>query len=162
VTTVLADWHRAIIVADSQTVIGDMRAGFRNKLRRIPDPKGGDMLLGTAGRTSDALLFEGWLRGGMDIPYGRRKDLPELSAQDFGALLVRPDGLYMFNEDYVALPIEEGWFAIGNGAPYAMAAYLAGADPVEAVRIACKLDVYTGGPICYTTLAGDEGRKDAT
>jgi hypothetical protein len=37
-------------------------------------------------------------------------------------------------------------FSIGSGMAYAQAAMAAGKDPLEAVKIAAKYDVYTGGP----------------
>lgn len=45
-------------------------------------------------------------------------------------------------------------YAIGSGAGFALAAMMAGADAVQAVKIACKLDPYSGGRIMKVRCIG--------
>lgn len=79
-----------------------------------------------------------WLNGG---------DKPDFKSDQFGALILRLNGSvgYICND----LFSEECTppYAIGSGARYAMAAMLAGKTPVDAVKIASKLDSGTGGGV---------------
>ena len=45
------------------------------------------------------------------------------------------------------LPRPEPFWAIGSGAKIALGAMAYGASPVEAVQIACRFDLYTGGDV---------------
>jgi ATP-dependent protease HslVU (ClpYQ) peptidase subunit len=52
-------------------------------------------------------------------------------------------------ENGSVLPVPRGakFWAIGSGAPYALAAMYAGASATEAVKIAAKIDTSTGLPV---------------
>jgi hypothetical protein len=41
---------------------------------------------------------------------------------------------------------DDGIYAVGSGAKYAVGAILAGASPLEALKIAASQDAYTSGP----------------
>lgn len=74
--------------------------------------------------------------------------LPEKD-KEFEALMVSPKGQIFYVEDGGSIgPLRtKGFIAIGSGAKVAMAAMEMGASATEAIRIAMKYDVYTGGRI---------------
>lgn len=47
-------------------------------------------------------------------------------------------------------------YCIGSGAGYAQAAMLAGADAIEAVKIACKLDCSSGGKVQWKRVYNED------
>lgn len=56
-------------------------------------------------------------------------------------------------ESDAMIPSEfRGAYSIGSGCDFAMGAMLAGKSAAEAVRIAAKLDIYTGGPVRTLTV----------
>lgn len=65
------------------------------------------------------------------------------------AILISPDGVVYYREGsgVVTKIKHEGFIAIGSGAIEAMCAMSAGADAVQAVKIACKYNKSCGGKI---------------
>lgn len=57
--------------------------------------------------------------------------------------------IYEDKEKWIAeiLPILDTQVAVGSGAHYALGAMLAGKSAIEAVKIACKLDINSGLPV---------------
>lgn len=94
-----------------------------------------------AGNDADRAAFLVWFRGGMK---GR---------VDFGtssALILNSSGLYIFDANYTApVRLEHSREAIGTGAKAAMCAYeaLGFTDPQRAVRIVCRHDAGSRGPV---------------
>ena len=73
---------------------------------------------------------------------------PQHHIESIEALVYSKGKLYHFDEDCIAIPM--GSIAgIGSGGGYAVAAMLAGADAGEAVKIACKLDMYSNGTVYH-------------
>lgn len=136
-TTILADRRLGVMVADSSMTDDDRRWAAR-KVFRVRGA-----LLGFAGNEPDFHLFREWFRGGAHTP----------ADFDFGAssaLVLDATGLYFFDANYTSLQrIESGREAIGTGGKAAMCAYeaLRFADPVKAVRIVCKHDSNSLGPV---------------
>lgn len=62
-------------------------------------------------------------------------------------LLVGKSKVYCLEADKMIPYKVSKTFAIGSGCKFAMAAMACGKTPAEAVRIASKLDVYTGGAV---------------
>jgi len=73
---------------------------------------------------------------------------------DWEALLVKPDGeVFLFVDAYYPSgPLIGDVFTIGSGKKYALGAYRAGANAVQAVEIAIQCDSMCGGPIAAVTL----------
>lgn len=63
------------------------------------------------------------------------------------ALLAGPKGAVLFESDQMAPFKVPKIFAIGSGSRFAMGAMYAGSSAADAVRIASKLDEYTGGKV---------------
>lgn len=72
-------------------------------------------------------------------------DLPA----SFTLLAVEPNGdvYYMSDTPHISGPLKGEFFAIGSGLEYALGAMERGATAVEAIRIACKFDVWSDLPI---------------
>jgi len=66
---------------------------------------------------------------------------------DIEAIELRPDGIYVYEGILTAVKIKNQFYAIGSGAPYALAAMRLGLSPKEAVAIAAEFDPGTGGEI---------------
>jgi hypothetical protein len=106
-----------------------------------------DVLIGTAGETSPSLLFVDW--------YGSGKEPPQMLCDlggDFLCLILTPKGL--FEADVYCRPVQvmESFYAIGSGAKAALAAMHCGKSAVDAVRIAARIDPYTGGRVMHMKL----------
>jgi ATP-dependent protease HslVU (ClpYQ) peptidase subunit len=55
--------------------------------------------------------------------------------------------LFDIGDDLSVMRSIDGFYGVGSGAPIALGALHAGAKPVKAVEIACKLSIYSAGPI---------------
>lgn len=55
--------------------------------------------------------------------------------------------LFDIGDDLSIMRSVDGFYGVGSGAPIALGALHAGAKPVKAVEIACKLSIYSAGPI---------------
>ena len=129
-TTIATDGK--ILVADTQMTEGDVSQNYQGKLRKI----NGD-LVGGAGSADNVALFFSWYENPEQKP-------PRLNGQ-FGGIVVSEDGLiYRYTSRLIPHRVDEPFYAIGSGAPIALGAMEAGANPEEAIKIACKRDIYTG------------------
>lgn len=149
-TTIIAT--KDMVLSDGKVTVGN-RVDQLNfcKVRNI-----GNYLLGGAGRASSITKFFNWFetkvhaeelqsmsdRIVIDIP-------PDERDEDFYALIVTPDKeilLYENNDVTRSLLIEDkGYYAIGSGADFALAALDAGVSPEQAMEIAKQRDCYSGG-----------------
>ena len=147
-------YRGGIIAADSRATYTSEAAGSRvhacKKLfrKRVGEGrKAHDVIIATAGETSPGMVFVDW--------YGTGKPVPELFLHlggDFTCLVLTPRGLFEYDVYCRGEPIEEEFYAIGSGAKAALGAMHAGKSAVEAVRIACRIDPYSGGRIVQETL----------
>lgn len=134
-TTILADHHLGLMVCDSNITDED-RVWVGKKVWRI-----GGTLIGMAGTDADRTAFLKWYRAGMKGPV------------NFGgssALILTRVGLFLFDANYTTpQKIERGREAIGLGGKAAMCAYeaLGFNDPRRAVKIVCKHDASSRGPV---------------
>jgi len=137
-TTIATDGHQ--IVADTLQVWGTERS-LRPATKMIVRNKTIYALSGTYGLLND--LIE-WVEAG-----ARQKDVPfaDLDWQ-WTMLVLRQGSIWQASSELPGLLQEGGFpFAIGSGSEFALGAMHAGATPLEAIRIASKLDIYTGGPL---------------
>ena len=92
-----------------------------------------------AGDQQSGLLFVDWLNGG---------DKPELPLEDFEAIVLTKAGKMIYYGDKLKpAPVTESHVAIGSGSHLAIGAMMEGASPEKAVKIACKRDAYSSGPV---------------
>ena len=133
-------WDGKTLASDSQLTDDFIEQRSVKKLFRV---KGS--LIGVTGDYSSGLLFVNWFQGGE-----LEDERPKLT--NFSALVVRANG-EAFEYDKSFVPIPAGRItAIGSGRGPALGALLAGANAVEAVHIAKKVDPDTGGLVKKLTL----------
>jgi hypothetical protein len=86
-------------------------------------------------------------------------ELKDRIGDDFSAIVISPDGQFLWTEELIAMPIIPP-YALGSGREAALGAMYAGCDATNAVEIACKLDVYSGLPVdsmaCATTAGAEK------
>jgi ATP-dependent protease HslVU (ClpYQ) peptidase subunit len=67
--------------------------------------------------------------------------------QRFHFLIAVGGELFDIGDDFSICRSNDGWYAIGSGAGYALGALAMGATPQEAVEASCKFSVYSSGPV---------------
>lgn len=130
-------YRDGVLASDSLVTLGSTKVhGSYQKIRRV-----GGHLIGTAGSVAACQSFIDWVRCGDD-------ESPPPKGE-YNALIIDPRGRVREMENGSVLPVPRGakFFAIGSGAPYALAAMYAGASATEAVKIAAKIDTSTGLPV---------------
>lgn len=139
-TTILADWRLGVLVADS-SVSDDDRVWSDRKTYRHQGA-----IYGFSGDVAEAILFMQWIKG--------RGKPPKFTGSD--CLKLSPDGLFHFNGSTVAHQVSNGVEAIGSGGKAAICTYeaLDWTDPAQAVRIVCKHDAGSRGPVRVYRLPG--------
>lgn len=131
-------YREGVLAGDSQAT--DSQKWQCVKVYRL-DTEAGELLVGYCGEVFAAHVFMRWLTDG-----GRE---PDLGNEQFEAIVIsaKTGRVTMWNQSLVPFRPRGKFFAIGSGGPVAMGAMHKGADAVEAVKIACKVDPYTGGPV---------------
>ena len=134
-TTIVID--RKTLVVDSQVTAGSCIVGVKNKIQEI-----GEYFVAGCGNTDGIDLVIGYLLEGKEKPSG-------LSANDADVLFVNKEtgeAFRAFGDTLVMSKAVIPFFG-GSGAEIAQGAYQVCNDPIKALKVAMKLDVYTGGPI---------------
>lgn len=148
-TTIVYDRAEGVVAADSQDT-GESRKMTCAKLYRV-----NNHIIGTAGGSYSGLLFVRWFAKQQGEPdwddHDNHPDLTNLAEdEDFECLVVRPDGTcYTINRLFVPYEMLHDYVGLGSGAGPALGALYAGATAHEAVKIACKIDAASSGPIKY-------------
>ena len=125
------------LAADSQTTTGSIRG----TTVKIAKNKAGFLVAGSG----DLCVIKQWLNWVLDgMPPERQ---PE-HCRESNIIVVDPRGrVTVFEDNAVALSPPRKQWALGTGSDIALGAMAAGADARQAVKIACKLDVYSGGRV---------------
>jgi len=104
-----------------------------------------DSLVGIAGDGAQGMDMVEWYRAGCDVekfPIAQRdKD------QWATVVVVKPDGLWLYERTPVMMRIEDAIYATGSGRDYALAAMHLGKSAAEAVEIACLFDIGCGNGV---------------
>lgn len=140
-------YRGGVLAADTRAYSGDKHPiGAKAKIRRLDD--------GTLIGCSTTVVGGGervldWYAAGMP----EDQEVPE----HFQLIVAKPGGelFYANGNAFLSGPLEAGFIAIGSGEQYAHGALMAGACAVEACKIACACDPWTGFPI----MAIRHGRK---
>lgn len=132
-TTIVADARAGVMVADSRCTIGGSWVPS-TKVERFQAE-----LIGCAGSEPDIQRWRKWYLA------GKRGARPK--CEDFNAIILRADGVYIAWDGGHEMLIERGYHAIGSGSDAAQGALMAGADAKGAVEIACFIDAGSGGDI---------------
>lgn len=135
-TTIATDGKT--IACDSQQDTGFINQVKSKKIFKIPNG-----WAGAAGEAGPSLAALNWIRNG--------GDKPDLSSGDFSLVILRDSGVFTLENDLIEIPVGIP-FAAGSGAPYAMGAMLSGKTAPQAVRLAIKLDPFSGGQIVTKKL----------
>lgn len=150
-----------VIAADSRLTYSTEGGGARKhlctKLYRKTVGEGRkahDVIIATAGESSPGLVFMDWYGSGKPIP-----DMLRDLGGDFTCLILTPKGL--FEADVYCRPdqIFEPFYAVGSGSKEALAAMHCGKSAADAVRIAARIDPYTGGRIVSMSLEPRQPRR---
>ena len=104
------------------------------KIWKVPDG-----VIATAGVMATGHKFYQWMAD------CRRGEPPDMT--DTSALLITGTQILHFDQVPDPYPIDDPFAAIGTGSMAALACMQLGHSPKEAVRIAAKIDPYTGGKI---------------
>ena len=155
-------YRDGILAADSRLTV-DHGSGARKhtckKLfrKRVGEGKKAyDVIIATAGESSPGMVFVDW--------YGSGKPVPDLFLHlggDFLCLVLSPSGLFEYDVYCRGEPIEEEFYAVGSGSMAALAAMHCGKSAIEAVRVASRIDSFTGGRIVYEALNKETPRVKA-
>jgi len=137
-TTIAASLSTLEIAAD-RMVSGDDSFYLTSKLRR-----GQNKIYGACGDWDKCLKMLKAIR--------YRKNID--TEIDVTVLMLKHDGIWIFESSIIPVRIENDFFSIGTGAGYAMGAMHLGKSPAEAVEIAALYDPNTRGPVESITLGG--------
>lgn len=135
------------LASDSQVTSGGTRAGTLQKVYHLKKSRVGECLVGFAGEASKLIGFLQYLEK-------LRKEPP--SGTYDAVVIVKENSTirgYDDGEEYVLLTAP---VAIGSGGDFALAALHMGYSAVEAVRLAIKLDIYSGGDIQSVSFGDTE------
>lgn len=111
----------------------------------------GSSLFGTAGHGSLCLVLLDWLR----TPRNRDrlyKQIPPEYRDDVRLLELNPGGLVIWDGWGAACRLHDKMFAIGSGAPAALAAMRGGDTAEQAVKVAIGCDEASGPPVQVLSL----------
>lgn len=99
---------------------------------------GGDVL-GFAGSQTEGMRFVEWYAN-------KSGDAPALDSAE--VIILKHNGcIEYWDSSLTPTRVKKKFTAIGSGASCALGAMHAGATPEQAVKIACKVDTSTGGPV---------------
>jgi ATP-dependent protease HslVU (ClpYQ) peptidase subunit len=134
-TTILADLRKGLMVSDSAAGDGD-RVWTVRKVWKL-----NGLLIGMAGSVAEHPDFLQWVRTGCS---GRA---PRFKSS--AALVMSADELLYFSGGCEPMQVPSGIEAIGSGGKAAMCVYdaLGFEDPAQVVRIVCKHDAGSRGPV---------------
>lgn len=147
-----------LLAADRQVTAGDQTiAGRMTKIRKIETSRGCVLACGS-GQANMVRGFLDWVVKGMpenDLPVMHIKLFDDEPMHACGFVFYRPDRVVCLSPlGFDEMEVE--YWADGSGADFAMAAMEAGANPIEAVRIAARRDLYTGEGVDWVALPGCE------
>jgi ATP-dependent protease HslVU (ClpYQ) peptidase subunit len=120
--------------------ISDVPMFLTTKIFRV-----GDSLYGFAGSPAQSLKFLEWRR--------EPDKKPEFSgAADFTVLELSHAGIFYWDDELIRLPVEADFYAIGNGAEYALGALAMGASLKRSIVVASRWDEKTGPEVQMMSL----------
>lgn len=150
-------YKNGIMVSDGRMSLGDMI--IKDDTQKVFWVN--NHLVGVCGRARAINTFVTWLQKMTDYhivnqEVGELVDLVPPALEDdegYSALVVTPSRQVLMYEGNT--PIDMGLdvpMSVGSGSCFALAAMKAGVSAEEAVKVACELDVYSGGEITVVQL----------
>jgi hypothetical protein len=145
-------YKNGTIAADRQATDGGLRLETDEKLTQR-----GDMVYAVAGVLATGLMTVSWLLRNNHNPWGEEGECP-MKDDDDGTCVVTMDlrtgTVEVWEAPGYPMSVKDKFAAWGSGAPVAIGAMAAGADAVEAVKIASAWDEGTGlGVRAFTAWA---------
>lgn len=149
-TTIATDG--LIIAADTMTTRpgGFREPGHYKKMHVVDAPTGGRWIVAVAGDMSMIDPLKLWVvegAGAADIPF--RDD----RHADWHLWVFKPEGLFEAMASAPRLCPCNTPNAIGSGARFAIGAFAMGATPRQAVEVAMRFDIYSGGDVEVMDIA---------
>jgi ATP-dependent protease HslVU (ClpYQ) peptidase subunit len=131
------------IAADGQVTCGDTIEDTNAKnVFRLKDGRA----FGFAGCLASGFQFQWWPDNGMNLD-----ELPTLS-EDFSAVVIDGSKTVLVFDHLLRTMKMPAPYTTGSGMQYAITAMDLGATPKEAVKAACKRDVWSSGTIRSVTV----------
>ncbi|MBW1784758.1 MAG: hypothetical protein JRL30_28940 [Deltaproteobacteria bacterium] len=122
-----------VMAGDRQQTCNGVIVGYRTKIHKHEG-----CLIGCCGDVQDCVAFVEWFKKGC----GEEK--PQVS-DHFTAMVIYPDTkICMFGDKLFPHELGANSHAIGSGCEIAIGAMAVGANPIEALAVACKIDTGTG------------------
>lgn len=144
-TTICTDGRT--VAADGKSCLGDRPVSLRTQKIVVSN---GTLYALSGPECMIRPIIEWWERGHDHATVPVAKD----EGCAWTLMVIDPGGtVIMTSRCQFPSPIPSGVFAIGSGADYAMGAMLAGKSPREAIAIASRCDVWTGGDIQEVVIA---------
>lgn len=137
-------YRAGILAADSQGTDDDH--GGRTKTTKIFKIR--DCIAAFAGDVAEGHVFMKWLRKGKP-----EDEKPTFDKDEFEGVTLDANGLWFWDWNFIPVPLEDEFCAIGSGAAFAIGAMEAGASAIEAVEIAIRRDTGSGGKIVSYAVA---------
>lgn len=141
-------YRNGILAADSRAYSGGKAPiGSKTKIFHNPELK----LAGGCSTTAVGFgeRFWMWLTGEIGD-----QDFKESQPEEgFTALTIQDGEVFIYEDSpFPTGPLKADYFAIGSGREYALGAMEMGASALEAVRVACKHDVWSAEPLLAIDL----------
>lgn len=136
-TTIAANLKE--MAADSRTSDNETYYATEGKIQRI-----GSDLVGCCGNIDSIAKFLAW--------YETRGDLPDFEGDDFEAVALTHDGLFIYCNTCRPRKLIDPFCAMGSGGQAALAAMHTGCSPKRAVEIAIRCDKNSGPPVVVSRL----------
>lgn len=135
------------IAWDGKSLAADKRMGFGTEFATVTKiARAHGCLIGWAGGSALGKAMFNWFEMGRnpaDYPASQRDD-----AKCGTFIVIGPSGcVSQYSQEPYPIHVEEKFYAIGSGSPFASAAMFLGCDARRAVEVACALDMNSGNGI---------------
>jgi ATP-dependent protease HslVU (ClpYQ) peptidase subunit len=174
-TTILGIEHKNgfVVAADSQTTDRE-RPFYHPDIKKIIEV--GNYVIAGAGQSSLIDIYQGGYSPvemtegftGNIYQFITSKFIPELrqlhvdsgyvakKTNDFEFIVGYKNKLFYIASDYSVLKSKDGFYAVGSGYAYGLGALATGINIKQAIKIASRFDVNTGGAIQLVTRGGQD------
>lgn len=136
-----------VIAADSLVCMNEVRVASTSKIFTAETPDGDRYAVCSVGNMGHDQSIVEWVERGFQDP------LPSMDENSSGIVIRASDGRVtkVYNHG-ISGDAKAPFYAWGSGFELALGAMAAGAGAVEAVEIACRFDIHSGGPVEEVSL----------
>lgn len=143
-----------VMAADSRTVEAGIGITNSQKIFRVR-VKRSEHLVSGCGWHPALLMFVEWYKT-RDRDLAARINTQCVGEKAFEAFVWTGKKLYSCDESLMLDEVTEAYYALGSGAPHAITAMDCGKSAADAVRLAAKRDMHTGGRVVAVRLTDDK------